>query len=63
MTNALGIGVDAIKKSLKKLTELTLLIKDKKCKGIYYVNPLYFWKGKLSDRLKSVDVCTKYIVE
>lgn len=26
---------------------------------IYYVNPLYFWKGKLSDRINSIEVSYK----
>lgn len=52
----------AITKALKKLVEVTLLIKDKKARGIYYVNPLYFWKGKLSDRINSIDVSYKYVL-
>lgn len=53
----------AITKALKKLVEVTLLIKDKKARGIYYVNPLYFWKGKLSDRVNSIDVSYKYVLK
>ena len=53
----------AITKAFKILTNLELLIKDKKARGVYYVNPLYFWKGKLSDRLKSVEISTKYVIE
>ena len=63
MSTKMNISTYAIKKSLKQLVALELLIKDKKVRGVYYVNPLYFWKGKLSDRLKSVEISTRYILE
>lgn len=63
MSNKMGITIYAIKKALKKLVELELLIKDKKVRGVYYVNPLYFWKGKLSDRINSIDVSYKYVLK
>ena len=53
----------AIAKAFKILTNLELLIKDKKARGVYYVNPLYFWKGKLSDRINSIDVSYKYVLK
>lgn len=60
---ATGLKKSAVTKAFKVLTDLELLIKDKKVRGVYYVNPLYFWKGKLSDRLKSVEISTRYILE
>lgn len=63
MSTKMNISTYAIKKSLKQLVALELLIKDKKVRGVYYVNPLYFWKGKLSDKLKSVEISTRYILE
>ena len=58
-----GLKKSAITKAFKILSEFNLLIKDKKVRGIYYVNPLYFWKGKLSDRINSIDVSYKYVLK
>lgn len=37
-----------------------MLIKDNKYKGIYYLNPKYFFKGKLNDRTKVIRNIVEY---
>lgn len=48
------LEISAIKKALTTLSAKEVLLKDQDFRGVYYLNPLYAFKGKPSDRLKLI---------
>lgn len=60
--NRTGLKEGTIKNSLSSLVKKEMLIKDKN-KGVYYLNPKYFFKGKLGDRTKLVKRVIEYQFE
>lgn len=42
------------------ITSLVKLLKDSKYKAVYYLNPEYFFKGKISDRTQIIKNIIEY---
>lgn len=57
-----GLKEGTIKNSLSNLVKKEMLLKDKN-KGVYYLNPKYFFKGKLGDRTKLIKRTIEYQLE
>lgn len=55
-----NITVRSVDSALSSLAKKNLLIKDKDYKGIYYLNPKLFFKGKISDRTKIIKHSIEY---
>lgn len=55
-----NITVRSVDSALASLSKKNLLIKDKEYKGIYYLNPKLFFKGKISDRTKIIKHSIEY---
>lgn len=55
-----NITVRSVDSALSSLAKKNLLIKDKNYKGIYYLNPKLFFKGKISDRTKIIKHSIEY---
>ena len=60
--NKTGLAESTIKAAIASLAQKEMLLKDREYKGIYYLNPDYFFKGKLSDRTKAIKQITEYII-
>lgn len=60
--NKTNLAESTIKAAIADLVKKNMLIKDKDYKGVYYLNPDYFFKGKLSDRNKIIKQITEYII-
>ncbi len=54
-----GLKEGTIKNAISSLVKKGMLIKDKS-KGVYYLNPKYFFKGKLGDRTKLIKRTIEY---
>lgn len=48
-----------IRNSITNLSRTDLLLKHPKYKAIYYLNPIYFFKGELEERELCVNACIK----
>lgn len=55
-----GLKEQSIRNSICSLAKKNILIKDDKMRGIYYLNPNYFWKGKISENTKNIKVMFDY---
>ena len=55
-----GLAESTIRNSLVSLVKKEMLIKDSEYKGVYYLNPKYFFKGKISDRTKLIKHTIEY---
>lgn len=55
-----GLADSTIKNGLSTLVKKEMLIKDKDYKMVYYLNPRFFFKGKLSDRTQVIKHYTEY---
>lgn len=55
------LSESSIKHAFMSLCKKEMLIKGKE-RGIYYLNPKYFFKGKISDRMKALEVTIKYLI-
>ena len=55
-----NITVRSVDSALASLSKKNLLFKDKQYKGIYYLNPKLFFKGKISDRTKIIKHSIEY---
>lgn len=53
----------AIRNSISKFVKKELLIKYTKGRGLYYLNPVYFFKGALSLRSKTIKYVLEYKIE
>lgn len=55
--------IQSIRNTIVSLVKKDLLIKDKTKRGIYYLNKKYFWKGKISDITKNIDLNVNYNID
>lgn len=55
-----GLSVSTIKNSIANLVKKKMIIKDTEHRGVYYLNPLYFFKGKISDRTSIIKSIIEY---
>ena len=58
--NETGFVESTVKNTISSLVKRGILIKDKKYKMNYYLNPIYFFKGKLSDRTRCFNKTIRY---
>lgn len=55
-----GLAYGTVKNTITSLVKKEMLIKDEKYKSIYYLNPKYFFKGRISDRTKLLKHTIEY---
>lgn len=56
-----SLAKNSVRNAIYSLVKKGLLIKDPKYKrSVYYLNPVYFFKGKITDRIKSINFNIKY---
>lgn len=55
------LSESSIKHAFADLCRKSMLIKSSE-RGIYFLNPEFFFKGKISDRLRALEVTTKYLI-
>ena len=55
-----GLKESSIRNSLVSLVKKEMIIKDKQHRGIYYLNPKYFFKGAINERTKVIRNITEY---
>lgn len=55
-----GLAESTIKNSINNLVKKEMLLKDEKYKLTYYLNPKYFFKGRISDRTKLITHTIQY---
>lgn len=58
-----NLAESTIKNAFTTLVKKEMLLKDKNYKGIYYMNPKYFFKGSLSDRAKVIRHTIEYNIK
>ena len=63
ITTETGLKEQSIRNTIVSLVKKDLLIKDKTKRGIYYLNKKYFWKGKISDITKNIDLNVNYNID
>lgn len=56
-----GFKIQSINNAINSLVKKELLISEKRT--MYILNPRYFFKGALADRIKAIDIVFKYKVE
>lgn len=56
------LSESSIKHAFMSLCKKEMFIKGE-TRGIYYLNPRFFFKGKISDRMKALEVTVKYLIE
>lgn len=56
------LAESTIKNAFSSLVKKEMLLKDEHYKGIYYLNPKFFFKGKIADRAKIVHKI-EYVIE
>lgn len=52
ISNEMDVNVQSVRNIVVGLKKKGLIIADESCRGVYYLNPQYFFKGNSSDRLK-----------
>lgn len=55
-----GLKEGTIKNTMSSLVKKEMILKSTKFKGIYFLNPKYFFKGQISSRLKLIKKYTEY---
>lgn len=55
-----GLSTGTIRNTLVSLVNKEMLIKDPEFRAIYYLNPKYFFKGRVSDRTKLISHTINY---
>lgn len=45
-----NLAAGTIRNTITSLVKKKMLLKDSRYKAVYYLNPEYFFKGKISDR-------------
>lgn len=58
-----GLKEGTIKNCMSSLVKKNMLIKADNAKGVYYLNPKYFFKGKLGERTKLIKKVIEYQFE
>lgn len=57
------LAESTIKNSMSNLVKKQMLLRDPKYKGTYYLNPKYFFKGRVTDRTKIITKTIQYQIE
>lgn len=57
------LAAGTIKNTIVSLVKKDMLIKDSNYKSIYYLNPKFFFKGKISDRTKLIKHLIEYQIK
>lgn len=55
-----GCAAGTIKNTIASLVKKQMLLKDNRYKSVYYLNPQYFFKGKITDRSKIIRNIVEY---
>ena len=55
-----GLKPQSIRNTISTLSKKKILLKDEKRRGIYYLNPRFFWKGKLSENARNMQLNINY---
>lgn len=55
-----GLASGTIKNTVGSLVKKKMLLKDNRYKCVYYLNPEYFFKGKITDRTKIIRNIIEY---
>lgn len=58
-----GLKEGTIKNALNSLVRKNMLLKPEGIRGVYYLNPKYFFKGKLTERTKLIKRNIEYQLE
>ena len=61
--NLTGMSEGAIRNSISKFVKKGLLIKYTNGRGLYYLNPVYFFKGSLNLRNRTIKYVLEYKIE
>lgn len=60
ISKEMDVNVQSVRNIVVGLKKKGLIIADNSCRGVYYLNPQYFFKGYSSDRLKCFSRTVKY---
>lgn len=52
IANEMDVNIQSVRNIIVGLKKKELIISDKDCRGVYYLNPKYFFKGNSNERLK-----------
>ena len=63
ISEEMDINIQSIRNIISSLKKKSLIIADKNGRGVYYLNPTYFFKGALSDRAKCYTRTIEYQIE
>lgn len=55
-----GLAEGTLKNSMSGLVKKQMLLKDSRYKDVYYLNPEYFFKGRITDRTKIITKTIQY---
>lgn len=55
-----NLAAGTIRNTITSLVKKKMLLKDSKYKAVYYLNPEYFFKGKISDRTQIIKNIIEY---
>lgn len=55
-----GLAAGTIKNTIVSLVKKKMLLKDNRYNSVYYLNPEYFFKGKITDRTKIIKNIVEY---
>lgn len=55
-----GLASGTIKNTITSLVTKKMILKDTRYKSVYYLNPEYFFKGKISDRTNIIKNIVEY---
>lgn len=55
-----GLASGTIKNTITSLTKKKMILKDVRYSSVYYLNPEYFFKGKINDRTQIIKNITEY---
>lgn len=63
LSSLVSVSTGSIRNIITSLTKKNLLLKRSGYRGNYYLNPMYFFKGQMTDRLKSLKFNIEYVCE
>ena len=55
-----NLAAGTIRNTITSLVKKKMLLKDSRYKAVYYLNPEYFFKGKISDRTQIIKNIIEY---
>ena len=59
----IGLKEGVIRNAVSYFVKVGILLKDSSYRGVYYMNPIYFFKGKIGDRNSKLYYKHEYLVE